>query len=272
MRIEMVMIAIATVSMGMSGCASKTTSSSTSSSAQATTADNSRTSVDWPGTYTGVVPCDDCEGIETSLSLYEDGTYILKTKALGKEDKVAKHTGSFTWDEAGGKIQLQGLGEESDRYLVGENVLYQLDAQGNRIMGDQSAKYALKKSSGEVAQVPEALLAAASWRLTELMGKPVPAPAEGQNAPSLTFERQAPNVHGFAGCNNFTGNAEFMPGNRLRFGNLAVTQKACLDMTVETEFVKVLNTADNYVQDGEKLVLQKARMAPLARFEAVGKK
>lgn len=139
-------------------------------------------------------------------------------------------------------------------------------------MGDQAAKYALKKSSGEVAQMPEALLAAASWRLTELMGKPVPAPVEGQNAPSLTFERQAPNVHGFAGCNNLTGNAEFMPGNRLRFGNLAVTQKACLDMTVETEFVKVLNTADNYVLDGENLVLQKARMAPLARFEAAGKK
>ena len=272
MRIEMVMIAIATVSMGLDGCASKTTTSSTSSSAQATTADNSRTSVDWPGTYTGVVPCDDCEGIETSITLYEDGTYLLKTMALGKDDKAAKRSGSFIWDESGGKIQLQGTGDEIHRYLVGENVLYQLDAQGNRIMGEQAAKYALKKGSGEAAQVPEALLAVASWRLTELMGKPVPAPAEGQSSPSLTFERQAPNVHGFAGCNNFTGNAEFMSGNRLRFGNLAVTQKACLDMTVESEFVKVLNTADNYFQDGETLVLQKAKMAPLARFEAVGKK
>ncbi len=43
-------------------------------------------------------------------------------------------------------------------------------------------------------------------------------------------------------------------------------------MTVESEIVKVLNTADNYFLDGEKLVLQKAKMAPLARFEAVGKK
>jgi copper homeostasis protein (lipoprotein) len=271
MRIEVVVIAIALASTALDGCASKTTTSSSSSS-QTATADNSRTSVDWPGTYTGVIPCEDCEGIETSLALYEDGTYLIKTKALGKDDKVTKRTGSFTWDEAGGKIQLQGLGDEPNRYLVGENVLFQLDEQGNRITGDVAAQYTLSKTSGEAAQVPEALLAASSWRLTELMGKPVPPPAEGQSVPSLTFEPQPPNVHGFAGCNNFTGNAEFTPGNRLRFGNLAVTQKACLDMTVETDFVKVLNTADNYVLGDEKLVLQKAKMAPLARFEAVGKK
>ncbi len=225
MRTWVLLIACTAVSVPLSGCASKNTTSSTSSSAQATTADNSRTSVDWPGTYTGVVPCDDCEGIEMSITLHEDGTYLLKSKSLGKDDQVAKHSGSFTWDEAGGKIQLQGLAEGPDRYLVGENVLYQLDEQGNRITGDMAARYALMKGGGEAAPVPEALVTAASWRLTELMGKPVPPPAEGQNAPSLTFERQAPNVHGFAGCNNFTGNAEFMPGNRLRFGNLAMTRR-----------------------------------------------
>jgi hypothetical protein len=33
--------------------------------------------------------------------------------------------------------------------------------------------------------------------------------------------------------------------------------------------MKALNTADNYNVDGQKLVLNRARMAPLARFEAV---
>jgi heat shock protein HslJ len=268
-------VAVASLSIALSGCASKTSTSSTSSSVQAApaaTGDNSRTSLDWAGTYTGIVPCADCQGIETSITLHEDGTYLMKTKYLGKDDKVFKNAGSFTWDEAGGTIQLQGVADGPDRYLVGENMLLQLDKQGNRITGDNAAGYALSKSGGDPFQVPEALLTPASWRLTELMGKPVAPPAEGQTGPSLTFERQIPNVHGFAGCNNFTGSAEFLSGNRLRFGKLAVTMKACVDMTVEDQVLEVLNTADNYVLDGQNFVLNKARMAPLARFEAVGSK
>jgi len=45
---------------------------------------------------------------------------------------------------------------------------------------------------------------------------------------------------------------------------------ACPDMTIEQGFLKAINSADNYnLVDGQKLVLNRARMAPLARFEAV---
>ncbi len=48
---------------------------------------------------------------------------------------------------------------------------------------------------------------------------------------------------------------------------MASTLMACPDMELEREFMKVLYTADNYNFDGKTIVLNKARMAPLARFE-----
>src|SRR5680860_1196807 len=46
-------------------------------------AHTSRNSLDWKGIYTGVLPSDDCEGIDTSISLNKDQTYLLKLRYLG---------------------------------------------------------------------------------------------------------------------------------------------------------------------------------------------
>jgi hypothetical protein len=40
-------------------------------------------------------------------------------------------------------------------------------------------------------------------------------------------------------------------------------------MDVEEAFHEVLRAVDNYSLDGKRLTLNRARMAPLARFEAV---
>jgi heat shock protein HslJ len=57
--------------------------------------------------------------------------------------------------------------------------------------------------------------------------------------------------------------------NRIKFSKMAATMMACPDMEVEREFLQVLETADNYNLIGDTLVLNRARMAPLARFENV---
>jgi len=44
---------------------------------------------------------------------------------------------------------------------------------------------------------------------------------------------------------------------------------ACPDQNLEKELLNVLGEADNLSTDGEYLSLNKARMAPLARFELV---
>jgi heat shock protein HslJ len=74
-------------------------------------------------------------------------------------------------------------------------------------------------------------------------------------------------VSGNLGCNSFTGSFTLQEGNRITFSKLVNTQIMCLDMSIETEIVRVLQNADNYNLNEDKLVLNRARMAPLARFE-----
>jgi len=108
--------------------------------------DNSQNSLDWQGTYKGITPCADCEGIETEIVLNADLTFTLKTKYLGKGDgKVFQEAGSFVWDKTGGIISLEGLKGRPSQYKVGENRLIQLDMEGNVITGDLAEKYVLIK-------------------------------------------------------------------------------------------------------------------------------
>jgi heat shock protein HslJ len=266
MRSRTVITALTAVTILFCGCAPKATTSLPQPGA---TPDNSANPLDWDGTYSGVVPCADCEGIETSITLGRDLSYLVKTRYLGKDDKVFEREGAFTWNEEGNAVTLKGNADGPDRYLVGENVLIQLDKQGNRITGDLAAKYVLRKTTDAATSAPEALFTPAKWRLTELRGQAVARLDDSTKEPSLTFVKEGSKVHGFAGCNSFAGQAELLAGNRLRIKNVASTLKACLDPTVETEFLKVLETADNYSLNGQVLKLNKAKMAPLARFEAI---
>ena len=123
------------------GCMAKTDAASR----RMTDYHTSRNSLTWQGTYIGVVPCADCAGIETAIILDEDLTYRMRTRYLGKSDRVFERRGSFTWEENGNVIRLRGIADGPDRYHVGENRLIQLDRQGNRITGALAENYVLRK-------------------------------------------------------------------------------------------------------------------------------
>jgi uncharacterized lipoprotein NlpE involved in copper resistance len=64
-------------------------------------------SLDWAGTYAGIIPCADCEGISVSVILNPDETYMVSYSYLGKGDNFPENTSSkFSWNEAGGAIAL----------------------------------------------------------------------------------------------------------------------------------------------------------------------
>ena len=87
-------------------------------------AHNSSNSLDWQGTYKGITPCADCEGIETEITLNNDLTFVLKTKYLGKGDgKVFEESGNFEWDKSGLIVSLRERNGSLSQYKVGENRL-----------------------------------------------------------------------------------------------------------------------------------------------------
>ncbi|MEH0154834.1 copper resistance protein NlpE N-terminal domain-containing protein [Limibacter armeniacum] len=228
-------------------------------------AHNSANALDWNGTYEGVIPCADCEGIEISLVLNNDETYLLTTKYLGKADDIFRSSGKFVWNEMGSIVTLEGV-EAPNQYFVGENALFKLDKEGNRVIGDLASKYMLSKKMGDVV-VQEGLLET-KWKLVELAGQPLTDEKEG-DIPFLMLMKEDSRLSAFAGCNNIMGAYELSEGNRITFSQMASTQKACPDMEVEKNFVKALEMADNFTLKDGTLSLNRARMAPLARFEKV---
>lgn len=68
---------------------------------------NARMSVDWPGTYQGMLPCAGaCEGLATMLVLYPDNRFTLRTRKMGVDIKDNIQEGRFQWLESGSEIML----------------------------------------------------------------------------------------------------------------------------------------------------------------------
>ncbi len=106
----------------------------------------SEMSLDWAGVYTGVMPCADCEGIETIIELKDNHTYVAHYNYLGKpgDDNKFTNEGTFTWDILGNTITLQSDNQTS-QYKVGENHIILLGADGEVNTGELADYYILKK-------------------------------------------------------------------------------------------------------------------------------
>ncbi|MBK9357677.1 MAG: copper resistance protein NlpE N-terminal domain-containing protein [Bacteroidales bacterium] len=265
MKMNLFILAAAFIAAIAPGC--KTQKSAPAGPTKIVIGDNSSVSLDWPGVYTGTVPCADCEGIITTITLNNDQTYMISTVYKGKSYKVCENSGKFSWDEAGNTIKLGGISDAPNRYLVGENKLIQLDMEGNRITGPLAENYILSKS---VHSGSDAGIFGKKWKLIELHGKPVENTAGSGKEYFILLDQKENRISGYAGCNSFFGSCELKEGNRITFSKIGSTMMACPNMATEQELFKVLETVDNFTTDGKSLQLNKARMAPMARFELIG--
>lgn len=101
-------------------------------------------SVDWDGTYQGVIPCADCPGIEVTIVLNPDGTFQRQDVYQDKADGTLKETGTFTWDKSGRIVTLKGK-DQISQFQVREGNMVMLDTDGNIITGPLADNYVLQK-------------------------------------------------------------------------------------------------------------------------------
>lgn len=100
--------------------------------------------------YSGVLPCADCTGIETEITLKSDSTYSVHSIYNGRK---ANGPGSNEFNESG-KWMLHGtemihLSDRKDApnmFIITDSTLTQLDMNGKKIEGKLADKYILKKS------------------------------------------------------------------------------------------------------------------------------
>ena len=96
------------------------------------TAENS---LDWAGRYTGLLPCADCEGIQTQLTLHADKTYVLEEHYVknGRASHPSSQTGRFQFDASHPALIRLDDSTHQRVYFIGEGYAEARDAQGNKI-------------------------------------------------------------------------------------------------------------------------------------------
>ena len=232
---------------------------SNSNNDQMTDIHTSANSLDWYGVYKGVIPCADCEGIEIKITLKKDSTFSRVSKYLGKEDNLFFEEGSFEWDSTGSKIILLGEGK-NQMYKIGENMLFHLDREGNQITGDLASNYIIHKNRVDYSLVDK------KWILIELNGATITNSSEERIA-FIRFDMETGLFSGSNSCNRFFGDYEILKGNQIKLGPAGATLMACPDAKYEQAFMEMLRKIDNYTVYEGVLSLNKAKMAPLARFK-----
>lgn len=107
---------------------------------------NARNALDWNGTYEGTLPCADCPGILTRLTLNPDQTYVLHTQYLGRQPQADAIQGSFEWLADGTRIRLNGT-TDAQLYFVAEGRLIRLQTDGTRPDGPLADAYVLTRTA-----------------------------------------------------------------------------------------------------------------------------
>jgi len=106
-----------------------------------------QTSIDYEGTYEGVLPCikSDCKEIELKLQLMPDGVFVYSTKRLGIDQEELMTTGTFHFENDGNTIVLDQIANVPNAFFISEGKIYQLDKDQKKIEGPDAEKYILLK-------------------------------------------------------------------------------------------------------------------------------
>lgn len=189
----------------------------------------SRNSLDWAGVYEGVLPCADCPGIKTRLTLGSDGTFERQTQYLDRETVPRTELGQFTWQASGNVISLDANGG-GQQYAVGEGRLILLNRDGthpdpqasNRVLA-RVAKQA--PAGGDLSQILEnhrwTLVSATD---TENRRNDILFPV-ADNPFVFSFSGAALNARG--SCNTLRGSYQINAAGQLNIGRMAATMMAC---------------------------------------------
>lgn len=197
------------------------------------------------GAFYGILPCADCSGLHYELTLGDDNTYSEKAFYQGKSSHPSIHSGTYEVLQSKVITLSDKSAEEGMRQFVIEgDKLRMLTKTSGPVEGALAEKYVLSKDKPEgfTMEVPDNMKGYSGdkrlhdiWVVLELKGNPINV----DKKPDIEFNLKENKVFGFSGCNQFTGEIEVQE-NTIKFGMLAGTRRACPDMSLEDEFLKLI--------------------------------
>lgn len=225
---------------------------------------------EWDGTYKGFLPCTNCNGIETFITLNKDNTYNAKIKFVGSDTESQEQSGKIIWNESTEDFILENLNIINNRFVFDDNNIVQLAKDGTRIIGSDQEEYVLNKINTSTVNDMYSQLLDKKWRLIEINGSKVIPPAGDKLLPvEITFDSKNSLISGHAGCNNFFGNFGISTGTKLFFGKISMTKVYCPQIEIENLLMQNLEKTDNFdIIDGI-LLFKKGKGVPHTKFKLI---
>jgi len=105
-------------------------------------------SLDFHGIFYGYVPCNDCAGIKTTLSLKQNNNYLLVTQPARDSSREFYEKGKYSWNDENHTLILTPRKESSTRhYLIkDEGTIVQLNSDGTQMPKELEDSYTLRRS------------------------------------------------------------------------------------------------------------------------------
>jgi uncharacterized lipoprotein NlpE involved in copper resistance len=184
------------------------TPSPTSEQAPVVDMHTSRTSLDWAGTYEGLVHCADCAGLHLRLTLDRDGGFERVSRRLVRDAAPSTTRGRFEWAPDGNTIVLDAAGE-GQRFAVGEGRLLLLEADQTRPAWNRSEAILPQASAAwrNTGEDLESMLEDHRWVLigaADAGNQRLGALFPDEERP-FTFSFTESNVRAQGGCNGLSG-------------------------------------------------------------------
>ncbi|EPL8005208.1 envelope stress response activation lipoprotein NlpE [Klebsiella aerogenes] len=105
--------------------------------------------------WRGILPCADCEGIETSLFLEKDGTWVMNERYQGVSREPSSFASYGTWARTADKLVLTNSKGEKSYYRAKGDKLEMLDRDGNPIKS--TLNYTLEPVKASLPTTPMAM-------------------------------------------------------------------------------------------------------------------
>jgi putative lipoprotein len=155
------------------------------------------------------------------------------------------------------------------KILVGDRLMFTTDRAHpvlTRGAGTE-VKLLLVRARGRRPAPSAAPLQGTRWKLVHLGDQAVEV-ADPKREPHLILQAEPLQVGGYGGCNRLSGEYE-LEDDRLHFGALATTMRACVDgMDIEAGFHAALEKTRTFAIEGQSLELRDEAGAVVARLEA----
>lgn len=132
--------------VALAGCKGSVTKNTTQVKTPEAATEVATKANDFYGTYEGTLPCADCGGIKTILTVNADSTYYLKSEYLGVKDGVFETNGVYNLLNGDLLELITPSSGEKTYYKIQENAVVLSDEQGTVNQGELAEYYVLKKN------------------------------------------------------------------------------------------------------------------------------